>query len=277
MAKKNSIVIQDEWLDLSSLALPSGTTVEEVEKILVVKPIKLSLEVVLPKTTDDFDFDYQKNGELKKFRANLESKVADALGSIADEDQPADGKKTLDNINGYVEKLIKSFRPLLRATIAKAIGDGCKPDDLLTAGSMRFDKIEFQIGFGDQDEEQLALLDMTKAIKRTKKLQQCGIAWKGCEVVVSVRLRKPFKQAELKELRELLPDGFSRGAHMQAGQFLAMAKGDLELNFPDKSKLPLAAFLRKALSRQVGQQVHLTLGTMEDEDEETSKSKKEIK
>lgn len=264
MATKETIKIDDEWMNLSNLALPAGTTVDDVEKLLIVKPIRVRLDVVLPKGADASSFDYRKNAELKKFRTNLEAKAAETFASIAEEDQASDGKKTLSQLNSYLEKAVKAFRPLLRAAIAKEIGNGCKADDLMTAGSITFIKVEFQFGFGDDTEAKLPLLDLTKAFKRTKKVQQLGIAWKGCECVVSVRYRKPFKAAELKELKELLPDGFSRGAHTEGGEFIAQAKTDVELNFPANCKLPLAAFMRKAFTKQAGQKIHIRLGTLEE-------------
>ena len=275
MAKNESISIDDEWVNLNELSFPAGTTIAEIEKILVVKPIRVRLEVILPKGSAAPDFNYTKNLELKKFRATLESKAAEALGQIAEEDQPAEGKKALDRINSYLEKAGPAFRVLLRKVIASEIGGTCKPDDLMTAGSINFQKFEFQFGFGDSDEEKFALLDLTKAFKRLKKVQQLGVAWKANKIVVSVRFRKVFKQAELKELRELLPEGSSRGAHMSAGQFLALAKGNVELNFPENATIPHEILLRKAFKKQVGKAVNTKVGTMEPEVEsEEKKSKK---
>lgn len=276
MAPKETIKIDDEWMDLGKLSLPAGTTVADVEKILIVKPIRVRLEVVAPKNVDVSSFDYRKNAELKKFRTNLEAKAAETFAQIVEEDQAVDGKKTLSQLNSYLEKAVKAFRPLVRAAIAKEAGNGCKADDLMSAGSIAFTKVEFQFGFGDETEAKLPLLDLTKAFKRTKKVQQLGIAWKGCECVVSVRFRKPFKAAELKELRELLPDGFSRGAHMEGGEFTAQSKTDVEIDFPPNCKLPLAAFMRKAFTKQAGQKIHLRIGTLET-DKATAESKPEAK
>ncbi len=274
MAKKDNIRVDDEWIDLNSLALPPGVSVSEIEKLVLVKPIKVSLEVILPKGSEAPDFDYQKNAELKKFRTTLESKVSEALGKIAEEDQPAEGKKELEKINSYLEKAVKAFRVILRTAIAKEIGGGCKPDDLMTAGAINFQKIEFQFGVGDAGEEKFPLLDLTKAFKRLKKVQQLGIAWKANKIVVSVRFRKPFKQAELKELRELLPEGSSRGANMAAGEFFALAKGNVELNFAEGSGMPHELLLRKAFKKQSGQAVNTKIGKIQTEKDEPADPKK---
>ncbi len=266
MAIKNSITIDDKWIDLNELALPPGLTVAEVEKLFLIKPIKVSLEVILPKGVTVKGFDYAKNLELKKFRTNLESKVAKALGEIAEEDQPNEGKKVLDNINSHLEKAVKAFRVILRTAVAKEIGGTCKPDDLMTAGSIIFEKIEFQFGVGDSSEEKFPLLDLTKAFKRVKKDQQFGVAWKSNEIVVSVRYRKPFKQAELKELRELLPEGYSQGAHVLGGGFFAFAKGKVELRFNEKDKLPNEILFRRAFKEQTGQAVHTTVTHIDPKD-----------
>ena len=262
MPKKDSITVDDKWIDLKELALPPGLTVGEVEKLLEVKPIKVSLEVMLPKGSSAKGFDYHKNVEIKKFRSNLESKVATALAEIAEEDQPEEGRKALDLINSYLEKAVKAFRVVLRTAIAKEIGGECKADDLMTAGSIHFEKIEFQFGTGDASEEKFPLLDLTKAFKRLKKDQQFGVAWKANEIVVSVRFRKPFKQAELKELRDLLPDDSSRGAKILAGEFLAFAKGKVEIRFDEKDTPPHEILLRKAFKQQLGQAVHTTLAAL---------------
>ena len=271
MAINNSITIDDKWIDLNELALPPGLTVGEVEKLLLIKPIKVSLEVILPKGVTAKGFDYSKNLELKKFRTNLEAKVAKALGEIAEEDQPKEGKKALDSINSHLEKAVKAFRVILRTAVAKEIGGTCKPDDLMTAGSILFEKLEFQFGVGDSSEEKFPLLDLTKAFKRLKKDQQFGVAWKANKIVVSVRFRKPFKQAELKELRELLPEGSSRGANMLGGEFFAFAKGKVEIRFDEKATTPHELLLRKAFKKQTGQAVHTTLTAL-DPKEKTEKS-----
>ena len=269
MAIKNSITIDDKWIELNELALPPGLTLAEVEKLFLIKPIKVSLEVILPKGVTLKGFDYAKNAEIKKFRANLEAKVAKDLGEIADEDQPKEGKKVLDSLNSHIEKAVKAFRVILRTAVAKEIGGTCKPDDLMTAGSILFEKIEFQFGVGDSSEEKFPLLDLTKAFKRVKKDQQFGVAWKSNEIVVSVRYRKPFKQAELKELRELLPEGYSQGAHVLGGEFFAFAKGKVELRFNEKDAPPNEIILRRAFKEQTGQAVHITV-THIDSKEKTS-------
>ena len=274
MAKKDSILIEDEWINLNSLALPAGVSVADVEKILIVKPIKISLEVLLPKGTEAPDFDYKKNAELKKFRATIESKVTETFGLIVDQDQAADGKKDLEKLNSYLEKAIKAFRVTLRTAVAKSIEGSCKPDDLMTAGSINLQKIEFQFGFGDSSEEKYPLLDLTKAFKRIKKVQQLGVAWKANKMVVSVRFRKPFKQAELKELRELLPEGSSRGANMLAGEFFAHAKGNVDINFPENSTFPHELLLRKAFKKQSGQAVNTNVGTIVREKDADPNAKK---
>ncbi len=260
MAPKDAIVIDDTWMDLNDLALPAGVSVAEVEKLVEVIPIKVSLEVILPKGASTKGFDYNKNADIKKFRTGLESKVAQALAEIAGEDQPEEGKKALDDINSYLEKAVKSFRVTVRTAIAKVIG--CKPDDLMTAGSIRLEKIEFRLGVGDSTEEKFPLLDLTKAFKRLKKDQQLGVAWKKRQMVVSVRLRKPFKEAELKELREALKGNAARTNQMLAGEFFALAKTNIELNFEEGVKPPPARLLRRAFKQQTNKQVNILIGTM---------------
>ena len=272
MAIKNSIAIEDKWIDLNQLALPPGLTVGEVERLLVVKPIKVSLEVILPKGAAAKGFDYSKNAEIKKFRTNLEDKVAKALAEITEEDQPEEGQKALESINSFLQKAVKAFRVILRTAVAKEIGGTFKPDDLMTAGSIIFDDLEFQLGVGDSSEEKFPVLDLTKAFKRLKKDQQFGVAWKANQIVVSVRFRKPFKQAELKELRDLLPEGSSRGANMLGGEFYAFAKGKVEIRFDEKDTPPHEILLRKAFKQQTGQAVHTTL-TLLDPDEKVAEVK----
>lgn len=274
---KNSLNIDDKWIDLNDLALPPGLTLAEVEKLFLIKPIKVSLEVILPKGATLKSFDYAKNLELKKFRTSLEAKVAKTLGEIADEDEPKEGKKALESLNSYLEKAVKAFRVILRTAVAKEIGGTCKADDLMTAGSILFEKIEFQFGVGDSSEEKFPLLDLTKAFKRVKKDQQFGVAWKANEMVVSVRFRKPFKQAELKELRELLPEGYSKGAHMLGGEFFAFAKGRVEIRFSEKDTWPNEILLRGAFKKQTGQSVHTTVTNLEAKDTPAEKSPKKGK
>ena len=125
---------------------------------------------------------------------------------------------------------------MLRTVIAKAIGGDCKPDDLMTAGSIAFEKIEFQFGVSEPTEDASKMLDLTKALKRVNKDQHLGIAWKGKKIVVSVRLRKPFLLTDLKELRSQLPKNASRTNMLVVGEFVAFSKTKVAVNFKEGTK-----------------------------------------
>lgn len=194
MAKKNSIEIEELWLDdLSKLALPSDVSLADVEAILLIKPIKVSLEIVLPKEAANVDFDQNKHKDVKNFRSAFDKKVSESFGEIVLEDDPKDAKEILEKLNSYIEKAVKAYRVTLRTAIAKEIG--AKADDLMSVGSVSFKEIEFHFGVVE-DSKPSELLDLTKAFKRTKKVQHFGIAWKGTLCVVGVKLRKEFKPAE---------------------------------------------------------------------------------
>ena len=264
MAKKNSIEIEEEWLDdLSKLALPSGVSVADVEAMLVIKPIKVSLEIVLPKGTSA-DFDQKKNGEVKKFRSAFDKKVSESFGEIVLEDEPKDAKEILEKLNSYIEKAVKAYRVTLRTAVAKEIG--AKADDLMSVGSISFKEIEFHFGIVE-DSKESELLDLTKAFKRTKKVQHFGIAWKGTQCVVGVKLRKEFKPAELKSLANELPDGYAQGANKVAGEFVAFSKTNVEISFPDKTKGPLGWMVREAFGKQTGRTVHVGFGIIQPPDD----------
>ncbi len=276
MAKKDSIIIDDKWIDLKELALPSGVTVTEVEKLLEVRPIKVSLEVILPKGSTANRFDYNKNAEIKKFRTNLETKVAATLAEIVGEDTPEDGKKALESINSYLEKAVKAFRLVLRTAVAKVISPNCKPDDLMTAGSIQFEKIEFQFGTKDEGADSSKMLDLTKALKRVKKDQHLGIAWKGKEIVVSVRLRKPFLLADLKELRSLLPKNASRTNMLVVGEFVAFSKTKVTVNFKEGTKnIPKKILFREAFKKQTNTPVVVTVGRIVESETQKTAGKEE--
>jgi hypothetical protein len=261
MAKQDSITIDDRWFELKDLALPPGVTVAEIEKILTVKPMKISLEVILPKGSSARGFDYNKNAEVKKFRTTLESKVAATLAEIVGEDTPEDGKKALDSLNSHLEKAAKAFRVTLRTAVAKQIGNGCKPDDLMTAGSIQFEKFEFLLGVKDDGNDPSKMLDLSKALKRVNKEQHLGIAWKGKDIVLSVRLRKQFLQADLKELRLLLPKKASRTNLLVVGQLIAYSKTNVTVNFKEGTKnIPKKKLFQIAFKKQTNSQVVVTVG-----------------
>ncbi len=261
MANKDSIIIDDSWIDVKKLTLPAGVTVGEVEKLLEVKPIKVSLEVILPTGSSAKGFDYNKNAEIKKFRTNLESKVAATLAEIVGEDTPEDGKKALESINSYLEKAVKAFRVVLRTAVAKDIVPSCKPDDLMTAGSIRFEKLEFLFGLKESTDESSQMLDLTKALKRVKKEQHLGIAWKGKQIVVSIRLRRAFVEKDLKELRSNLPKNASRTNMLIVGEFVAFSKTKVAVNFKAGTKnIPKAQLFRKAFKKQTNTPVVVTVG-----------------
>ncbi|MDX1927588.1 MAG: hypothetical protein SFV81_13785 [Pirellulaceae bacterium] len=274
MAKNDSLFVDDTWIDLKKLALPSGVTASEVEKLLEVKPIKVSLEVILPKGSSAKGFDYSKNADIKKFRSALEAKVAATFAEIVGEDTPEDGKKALDSINSHLEKAVKAFRLVLRTAVAKSVVPSCKPDDLMTAGSIGFEKFEFLFGVKDATDDLAKMLDLTKALKRVKKEQHLGIAWKGKEIVVSVRLRKPFLAADLKDLRSLLPKIASRTNMLIVGEFIAFSKTKVAVNFKEGTKnIPKKVLFRNAFKKQTNTPVVVTVGRMQELD--SKKTEKE--
>lgn len=274
MAKQDSITIDDKWLELKDLALPGGVSVGDVEKVLTVKPMKISLEVILPKGSTAQGFDYNKNADIKKFRTGIETKVAATLAEIVGEDTPEDGKKALDSINSYLEKAVKAFRVTLRTAVAKHIGKGCKPDDLMTAGSIQFEKIEFLFGVKDEVSDSSKMLDLTKALKRVNKEQYLGIAWKGKEIVLSIRLRKEFRLADLKELRNLLPKKAKRTNKLVVGQFIAFSKTKVTVNFKkNTSNIPTKERFQDAFKKQTNMHVVVTVGLIEQLDDPKSAGK----
>jgi uncharacterized protein YfkK (UPF0435 family) len=264
MAKKDSVAIEEEWLDdLSKLALPGGVSVADVEAMLLIKPIKVSLAIELPKGAS-VDFDPKKNGDVKKFRSAVDKKVSESFGEIVLEDEPKDAKETLEKLNSYLEKAIKAYRVTLRTAIAKEIG--AKADDLMSVGSINFQKIEFHFGVVE-DSKPSELLDLTKAFKRTKRTQHLGIAWKGTLCVIGVKLKKEFKPAELKLLANELPDGYAQGASKVAGEFVAFSKTNVEVSFSEKAKTPLDWLVRDALKIQTGRQIRVGFGIMQPPDD----------
>lgn len=278
MAKKEVIQIEDEWLVLNELGL-SAEVLSDLEKLVIFKPIRISLEVVLPKDVGQTSFDYKKNKELRIFRKNLESKTVECLTELA-QDDPEDAEATLKKLNEYLGKAVKAFRVQLRNVIAKEIGGKTKADDLMTMGAVIFDELQLLFGVEEKPTGNSELLDLTKALKRVNKVQYCGLAWKGHECVLSVKLKKPFKEAELKLLKEIMPEGSGRGAATVAGEFVAFSKNKIELAFPDKAKTPPELVIRFALKTQTGHQVQIRFRTMEPENkttEATTKSEKGTK
>ena len=270
MAKKNLIAIEEQWLDdLSKLALPSGVSVANVEAMLAIKPIKVSIEIVLPKEAASVDFDQKKNGDVKKFRSAFDKKVSEFFGEIVLEDEPKDAKEILEKLNSYIEKAVKAYRVTLRTAIAKEIG--AKADDLMSVGSISFKEIEFHFGVVE-DSKPSELLDLTKAFKRTKKVQHFGIAWKGTQCVVGVKLRKEFKPAELKSLANEL----AQGAKKVAGEFVAFSKTNVDISFSEKDTRPADWLVREAFKIQTGRQVHVGFGILQPPDDSAGGNATEV-
>jgi hypothetical protein len=166
-----------------------------------------------------------------------------------------------------LEKAVKAFRLVLRTAVAKEIGPNCKPDDLMTAGSIQFEKIEFQFGVKDSVDDLSKMLDLTKALKRVKKEQHLGIAWKGKEIVVSVRLRKAFLLTDLKDLRSLLPKNASRTNMLVIGEFVAFSKTKVTVNFKEGTKnIPKKNLFRDAFKKQTNSPVVVTVGRIMESD-----------
>jgi len=260
MSKKDLVEIEEQWLELEKLTLPSGVTIDDVEKLLLIKPIRVQLGIVLPKGTGVIKFDHEKNADIKKFRAAFDKKVADSFGEIVLEDDAKDAKPILEKLNSYIEKAGKAYRLTLRTAIAKEID--AKADDLMTVGMIAFKEIEFHFGVVETPEKN-DLLDLTKAFKRVNKTQHFGIAWKGTQCVIGVKLKKEFKPAELKELASLLPEGSRQGASKVAGEFVAFSKTNVDLSFGEKDKTPLDWIVREAFKVQTGHQVRVGFGILQ--------------
>lgn len=272
MAKQVNIQVDDEWLVLNELKLTEEVR-SQVEKLVIFKPIRISLEVVLPKDVGPISFDHSKNIDVKNFRKNLESKTVEWLTELA-EDDPEDADATLKKLNDYLGKAVKAFRIQLRNAIAKEIGGKTKADDLMTMGSVNFKELELLFGVAEPPTQGSELLDLTKAFKRVKKLQHCGLAWKGHACVLSVKLKKPFREDELKMLtRAIMPEGSGRGASTLSGEFYAFSKNKIELAFPANAKSPTNGLLRAALKAQAGHGVHISFRTM-DSPKNTTETKK---
>ena len=166
MAKKGqtTVAVRDQWLNLQKMALPGGMSREVIESTLHTQPANISLEVLLPSgTTKPDGFVYSRNGEIKKFRQEVEDKVVDAFKLIVeareidakgDEKGLKQAKDTLKKLNKYVKKALSEYRVVLRTVIAKEIGGKTRADDLMTMGSCGFQEIEIRSGVfesGGQD------------------------------------------------------------------------------------------------------------------------------
>ncbi len=263
MSKESTIRIRDQWLAFEDLELPSGFTTFDLEELVTPSPIRISLEVILPKGCPEPKFDFNKNADVKKFRTFLETKCSDAMRLVLDahhEDEDGDEEKfkaaesAIKKINGLVKKSIGDFRVLLRTAIAKIIGGSVSADDLMTIGSMAFKEFSLVPGaFQGEDSFDSPLLDLSKGLKR-KKWQYIGIAWKSADCVVSIKPKKEFTSSELKELRDLLPSG----AKAIGGRIKAFSETDIIIELTE-GKHPKLLRLKEALHNQTNKTVQIGL------------------
>lgn len=282
MAKNDVIQIRDQWLDFDKLDI----SLAEVEQVVMPSPIRISLEVVLPKGKEAPDFNFAKNAEIKKFRALVESKCVDAFKLIVeshtrdedgDGDSFKDAESAIKKLNSFVKKSTSEFRVLLRTAVAKTLGDGTKADELMTVGSTSFKEFSLVPGaFEGEESFDSPLLDLSKALKR-KKWQPCGVAWiSSGPCLVSIRAKKEFKTSELKELKDLLPNGSKKSV---VGRVRAKSELFLFFEFPEGDR-PRKKILKNGLEKQLGKKgmkIADPIGIMEKEakKEKGGKSKSE--
>lgn len=267
MAKKKSdpvIEINETWLDLNSITFPSGTDVADILSIVVYKPTRINLSVIIPRELLDDDedfskFDVSRQATIRTLKKTMEAKIVESMISIAaartSEREGNDGaheeaKKTLDALNSFLDRSFKELRPLIRAVIAKAVGGKAKAESLQTIGSVGFKEYRIKPGAFKQELESTSdVLDLTKAFKN-RKPQQCGIAWNGVDVVISVRAKKEFQNNELKELREKLPKGKAAGAKILSCCFRLEGPKEVVLEIDGERKLPDAKHVKGAIKNQ---------------------------
>ena len=278
MAKNEVIRIRDQWLDFDKLDISLG----DVEQVVTPSPMQISLQVVLPKGKEAPDFDFAKNAEIKKFRALVESKCVDAFKLIVDshkrdKDGDEDGFKnaesTIKKLNEFVKKSKSDFRVLLRTTVAKSFGDGTKADELMTIGLVSFKEFSLVPGaFEGEETFDSPLLDLSKALKR-KKWQPCGVAWiSSGPCFVSIRAKKEFKKSELKELKDMLPNGSKKSA---VGRVRAKSEMFLFFEFPEGDR-PRKKILKNGLESQLGKKgmkIADPIGIMENEGKKEKEGK----
>lgn len=269
MAKSESLEVKEKWLDPKSLPYSGEVKAESVQEVVTISTIKFSVEVVLPSGRSAEGFDAAKAPALVRFRDRLKKNVGDSLSAIVrfrNEDRDGDEeafKKAgteLKRINGLIEEAFGNFRAVLREAVAEFVSKGgskIKADDLMTIGSNSFKELRIRPGvFENESTAPPEQLDISKALTR-KKWQFCGIAWRSGVAVITIRFKKAFKDAELKELREAMPDGLSRGAHMIGGRIRAAAATKVEFEFPTSIKPPNRKILRKAFKEQTGTNVFI--------------------
>ncbi|MCC6510648.1 MAG: hypothetical protein IT423_16210 [Pirellulaceae bacterium] len=263
MGKKDaSIAIRAEWLDVQKLVGPAALAVVDAQTL------ELDFEVVVPKEyvrDEPPEFEVRKSAELKKLRTAMESKLVETFELVmrcqAEDKAGDDGafdeaKKALDALNSFLERSIEQIRPAARAAIGNLVG--AKPDQLQTFGRIDFEKYEIRAGvFEHEVSVDTAMLDLSKAVKR-KKWQECGVAWKADGCVISVKPKKEFKDAELKELRSALPEGLDRGARMVGGRFKAESATNVVFEFTTGDEVPRTRLLRQAMKAQTGSAVNVS-------------------
>jgi hypothetical protein len=268
MAKGETIELKEKWLDLNTLPYSNGISADSVREVVAWAPIKLTVEIGLPADKSAEGFDPQRNPALLRFRERWKKNVAESLSAIVrfrNDDRDGDDeafKKAdaeLKRLNSLIEDSFGEFRQILREAVAEFVtGNGgakLKASDLMTVGSNSFRSLKILPGvFENQTSSPSELLDITKALNR-KKWQYCGVAWKSGVAVLTIRMKKPFKEAEQKELRESMPEGTNRGAHMISGRIRAWSATKVAFEFPEQPKLPKRKTLAFALKEQSGKAV----------------------
>ncbi|XZE32865.1 hypothetical protein SH501x_003631 [Pirellulaceae bacterium SH501] len=269
MAKAESLEVKEKWIDPKSLPYSGEVNADQAQEVVTISTLKFSVGVVLPSGRSAEGFDATKAPSLVRFRDRLKKSVGDSLSAIVrfrNEDRDGDEEafkkadSELKRINGIIEEALKDFRAVLREAVAEFIsksGSKVKASDLMTIGSDSFKALKIRPGvFENESAAPPELLDISKALTR-KKWQFCGIAWRSGAAVLTIRLKKAFKDAELKDLRDALPDGLSRGAHMIGGRIRAASATKVEFEFPTSTKPPNRKILRKAFKEQTGAAVFI--------------------
>lgn len=268
LSKSNSLTIKEKWLDPKSLSLPPGTDKDVVDKILIIPPYRMAFEVIMPSGCNaPEDFDFRKESSLQKLKKDFDKAVGERVAYIVrmhDEDREGEekayenAKKAVEEINSLLEDAITNVKVQVRTLLAKMLGGKTKPDHLMTVGTSSQKKVSLQRGVFESESNSSGseLLDLQRALKR-KKWQYCGIAWKGSECVLTVRPKKPFKEADLKELRETLPDNARQGAHKIAAMFKAESKTNVAFKFKEGEKPPRRRNIVHALKVQTNTSVHV--------------------
>lgn len=257
---------------------------EPAYDVLTLSPLKVSLDVMLPKGSDPNVAAKGVKEAGEKIRREIRKSFDDMLGTVLlayerdkknDKAAYKDAKKAVKDFNEYAKDLLDDLRDALVLGAAAALKKRGPYTEFGTVGDVTFREIAIRPAVfksqGDEDEKDDEEESDTAGIMRRHagKWLYLGMAWyvqTAPPVTRIVRIRvshkKEYSKAELKKIAKLIPAAHRPAVEMASGM-LKVDGGEMQVCFPKgKPKPTFSEYFKKKLAKAANKKLQVAMSVV---------------